>query len=108
MAGIGFELNKILAKQSYASLLQAYGYAAVISSGPWLISIVAQSLLGVALAGLGAKSDLSLFFVSVTYIYCFSIILTGPTQMVLTRYSADLHFSRQDHLIFPSFVRTLA
>ena len=33
MAGVGFELNKLLAKQGYTGLLQAYGYAALIGSG---------------------------------------------------------------------------
>ena len=34
MAGIGFELRKLLSKESYASLFQAYAYAGIISSGP--------------------------------------------------------------------------
>ncbi len=38
MAGVGFELNKLLAKQGYTGLLQAYGYAALIGSGPWLVA----------------------------------------------------------------------
>ncbi|TAN73700.1 MAG: hypothetical protein EPN14_09695, partial [Gallionella sp.] len=40
MAGIGFELRKLLKKQSYSGLLQAYVYAGIISSGPWILSII--------------------------------------------------------------------
>lgn len=39
MAGIGFELRKILKRDSLLSLMQAYSYAALISSGPWIMSI---------------------------------------------------------------------
>ena len=34
MAGIGFELRKILSKDSYTSTMRAYLYAGLISSGP--------------------------------------------------------------------------
>ena len=45
MAGIGFELRKILKRDNLLSLLQAYSYAAVISSGPWILSIVGAIIL---------------------------------------------------------------
>ena len=34
MAGIGFELRKLLARDNLLALLRAYAYAGVISSGP--------------------------------------------------------------------------
>ena len=40
MAGIGFELRKLLKKQTYGGLIQAYAFAGVISSGPWVLSII--------------------------------------------------------------------
>ena len=40
MAGIGFELRRILVKDSYTSTLRAYIYAGLISSGPWVLSII--------------------------------------------------------------------
>ena len=40
MAGIGFELRKLLRKRTYTGMLQAYAYAGIISSGPWVLSIV--------------------------------------------------------------------
>ena len=46
MAGIGFELRKLLNKRSYTGLLQAYAYAGIISSGPWVLSIVGIMLIG--------------------------------------------------------------
>ena len=39
MAGIGFELRHLLRKNTLTSLIQAYAYAGVIGSGPWVFSI---------------------------------------------------------------------
>ena len=46
MAGIGFELRKLLKKDSLLGLVQAYAYAGVIGSGPWVLSIVGMLLIG--------------------------------------------------------------
>ncbi|HZX33320.1 MAG TPA: exopolysaccharide Pel transporter PelG, partial [Rhodocyclaceae bacterium] len=46
MAGIGFELRKLLKKDSLLGLLQAYTYAGVIGSGPWVLSILGILLIG--------------------------------------------------------------
>ena len=44
MAGIGFELRKILKKKTLLSIVEAYGLAGLISSGPWVLSILALFL----------------------------------------------------------------
>ncbi|MBC7206380.1 MAG: histidine kinase, partial [Methyloversatilis sp.] len=46
MAGIGFELRKLLKKDSLLGLVQAYSYAGVIGSGPWVLSIVGILMVG--------------------------------------------------------------
>ena len=46
MAGIGFELRKILSRDSYTATLRAYVYAGLISSGPWVLSIISVMLIG--------------------------------------------------------------
>lgn len=35
MAGIGFEIRRILKRDSFLNLFEAYGLAGIISSGPW-------------------------------------------------------------------------
>ena len=52
MAGIGFELRKILSRDSYTATLHAYVYAGLISSGPWVLSILSVMLVGVISLGL--------------------------------------------------------
>ena len=46
MAGIGFELKKMLKDDSWFGLLKTYTYAGAISSGPWVLSILGIMLVG--------------------------------------------------------------
>ncbi|MBQ7054374.1 MAG: hypothetical protein IJN97_04050, partial [Oscillospiraceae bacterium] len=45
MAGIGFELKKLFAKKGVLNSAKAYGYAAVICTGPMLLGVLL--LLGI-------------------------------------------------------------
>ena len=78
MAGIGFELRKLLQRDSYAGLLKAYAYAGVISSGPWVLSIVGILLVGMIAAGSAADREVTRFQVMVTWLILCSLVLTGP------------------------------
>ena len=46
MAGVGVPIGRMLSKDSYAGLLGAYGYAGLVSAGPWVLSIVGIMLIG--------------------------------------------------------------
>ena len=96
MAGIGFELRRILRRNSYLALIEAYGYAGIVSSGPWLLSIFGILLLGfLAMSDQSAALPIIQFQVSVTYLIAVSLIFTGPMQLLFTRYIADMLFARQ-------------
>ena len=106
MAGIGFELRKILKEDRLLSLAKVYGYSAILSSGPWVISIIAILLVGfVSLASYGANSDVYRFQVVITYAIALasSLIITGLVQLPFTRYIADLIFNHREDEILPSF-----
>ena len=107
MAGIGFQLRKILRAETFTGAIRAYGYAAVVSSGPWLLSIGVLAILGLVLAGSAAESVRSLFFVSVTHVIAFSLILTGPLQLILTRYASDQLFLDRPKEVYSSFLSAL-
>ena len=66
MAGIGFELNKIVQRRGYTSLLQAYAYAGLIGSGPWLMAVISLGLLGTIFTRWTHFGDVRLFFVSIS------------------------------------------
>lgn len=102
MAGIGFQLKHLSRHQNVEGILRAYGFAAVISSGPWIISILALLVLTFFLRPLLSKPDLDLFSASITHVYAFSLILVGPLQLVLTRHAADRFFTKSRDSIFPA------
>ena len=106
MAGIGFELRKILKEDRLLSLTKVYGYSAILSSGPWVISILAIVLVGfINLANLGEVSDAFRFQVVITYAIALasSLIITGILQLPFTRYIADLIFNNKEDEILPSY-----
>lgn len=108
MAGIGFELRRLLRKESYLSLLQAYGYAGLISSGPWVLSIVGVLLIGVLSVGTsGDRGELVQFLVSVTWLMAGSLILTGPLQLLFTRFIADRLFENRPEVVLPNLMGAL-
>jgi uncharacterized membrane protein len=104
MAGIGFELRRLLKRESLLGLIQAYGYAGVISSGPWVLSIVGILIIGV-LSYAVVVPDVSIvqFQVTVTYIIATSLIMTGVFQLSFTRFSADRLFEHHREIILTNF-----
>ncbi len=104
MAGIGFELRKLLERESYSGVLQAYVYASIISSGPWVLSIVGILIIGLMSAAVVAPNVLvTQFQVSVTYLIAVSLILTGVVQLAFTRFIADRLFEKRDAMVLPNF-----
>jgi uncharacterized membrane protein len=104
MAGIGFELRKILKRDNLLSLIQAYTYAAVISSGPWVLSIVGILIIGVLSYAVVVPDFLVVQFqVSVTYVIATSLIFTGPFQLAFTRFAADRLFEKNNDVILTNF-----
>lgn len=108
MAGIGFELRKLLNKKSLFGLLQAYGYAGIISSGPWVLSILGIMAIGVISVNLQTQSDVVLsFLISITYLMAFSIIIGGWLQLMLTRFVSDLIYAKKQQEIISNLLGAL-
>jgi polysaccharide biosynthesis protein PelG len=103
MAGIGFELRKLLKRDSYLSLLQTYAYAGIISSGPWVLSIFAVLVIGLISVSVVIPAVLvSNFQVCITYLIALSLIYTGLVQLAFTRYSADRIFEKEHFRLLPN------
>lgn len=103
MAGIGFELRRLLRKNTLIGLIQTYAYAGIIGSGPWVFSIVGILLIGVFSAGVVAQPRLiTQFQTSVTYLVGCSLILTGLVQLAFTRFVSDRLFEKKADLILPN------
>lgn len=108
MAGIGFELRKILARDSYFALVRAYAYAGLISSGPWVLSILGLVAIGLLSVNLNVQTlMITQFQVSVTYLIMGSLILTGVLQLSFTRWVSDQLFRLKKEAIVPNFAGVL-
>lgn len=100
MAGIGFELRKYLEDDSFSGTLKAYGFAGLISAGPWVLSIVGVMLIGIiALMYDVGSIQIRQFTTSVTWIMGSSLVLTGMLQLVFTRFIADRLYEQRLQLI---------
>ncbi len=109
MAGIGFELRRMIdERQGFVAKVRAYSCAALIASGPWLMTILTLTLLNVAGPYLGGTEGYSLFRALVTYAFAFSLILQGVVQMAVTRWVADQLYGKRYLDVLPAFAACLA
>ncbi|MGH7368981.1 MAG: exopolysaccharide Pel transporter PelG [Candidatus Rokuibacteriota bacterium] len=89
MAGIGFRLKRLIVEDTYGGWLRAHLYGAVLSAGPWLLSICTLGTLTLLSRNLIGDDAHARFQVVVVYTYTFSLITTGAAHMVVTRQLAD-------------------
>ena len=103
MAGIGFELRRILRKNTLIGILEAYAYAGIIGSGPWVLSIVGILLIGLFSVSVVVPSYLvTQFQTSVTYLVAGSLIFTGLAQLAFTRFISDRLFEKKKDAVLPN------
>lgn len=87
MAGIGFQLRRFTQEGTIRGFLKGYYNAALVASGPWVLTVVTLMVIQWLMRQTSARTDL--FLETVIYIYAFSLITTAPFQLVVTRYLAD-------------------
>ncbi|MBA7468965.1 MAG: hypothetical protein GH155_02735 [Spirochaeta sp.] len=89
MAGIGFELQRVLRKGGMTSFLQVALSGVIIVAGPWLLSIIGIFLIS-RFAGFALKEGSGLFMGVIIYSYAFSLFIFGGTHYIFTRFISDL------------------
>jgi polysaccharide biosynthesis protein PelG len=94
MAGIGFELRKLVQRDDLLGVAAGYSYAALATSGPWLLTILALAAILTVGAPFATPSDIASFRLIVVYNFSFSLVLTAPVAIILTRYLADSIYAR--------------
>jgi uncharacterized membrane protein len=104
MAGIGFELKRAVHEPTYLGAIKGYLYAAIISSGPWLLAVLGLGLLGLVSVSFLPQEGRNLFAATVTHAFALSLITTGLIQLVVTRYLADKLFVNEIRVMVPTFV----
>ncbi|MDC7226530.1 MAG: exopolysaccharide Pel transporter PelG [Spirochaetales bacterium] len=95
MAGIGFELRKVVNKGGIGSFFQIAMSGAMIVAGPWLLSIITISLIRAIMSG-AIAGDMELFMGVVIYSYAFSLFLFGGFHYIFTRRMSDLLYLRKE------------
>ena len=111
MAGIGFELKQILKEKSLTAVFKAFGYSAILSSGPWVISMII--ILGIGLSNIyfyhTEDPTQTMLKASVIYVSALAIssVYTGFFQLPFTRFIADRMYEKKHYLILPNFIGTI-
>ncbi len=104
MAGIGFNLQKILEQESFGSTLKAHFYSTLIVAGPWLMSILTIVCLGYFITYRIDVFDLIFFRTVIIYIFAFSLIVVGFFHFPLTRYLSDKLYTKEYESLIPTFI----
>lgn len=107
MAGIGFELRRLLDRHSLWGLARAYAYAGVVSSGPWVLSIIGVMGIGLFSVGRVPPVEVRQFLVTVTYVMAASLIATGGLQLMFARFIADCLYRREEDRVLPNLLGAL-
>ncbi len=108
MAGIGFRLNKYFNSPNLLSKFQGCVYSVVISSGPWLISVLTIALISAFGRNFLETQDLLLLKSIICYTYATSLIFFGAIEMPITRYLADQLYKNDYSTITDLFLVLLA
>ena len=94
MAGIGFTLRRLVRRDDLLGVLEGYVYSALVSTGPWLFTILALGAITVVGGYAVSFREISVFRLIVIYNFAFSLVFTSPVYMVTTRYLADLIYAK--------------
>ncbi len=104
MAGIGFELKKLFHRKGIFASVRAFGYAAVITTGPMLLGVVLiLGIMGICELAGSPRSERELLICMITYTMLASVTVTSYLSMVVTRFTADMLFEERKEEILPSF-----
>ena len=94
MAGIGFELQRVLREGGVLAFLKVTIAGAVIVAGPWLLSVLGIFTI-TRVAGSALSEASRLFTATIGYSFATSLILFGGMQYVFTRHVADLIYEER-------------
>lgn len=101
MAGIGFKLQKYFYKDDLVENAKGTLYSVLISSGPWLISVLTIAFISLYAQMNIQVTDLFILKSMICYSYAASLIIFGAIEMPITRYIADQLY-KNDNSTFKS------
>ena len=103
MAGIGFELKKLMGKGNIVNMVAGTTYAVMVTIGPTILLAGTLMLMYVVLPySSEAFADREFLSATILYVFIFSMIITSPLNSVLSRYVADKIYAEQITDIMPA------
>ncbi|MCJ8344828.1 exopolysaccharide Pel transporter PelG, partial [bacterium] len=100
MAGIGFELKKLFHEEIGDHSLGAIFKSMMVTSGPWIISIVTFTAFRILLSPVMHESQFMLLMCIIVYGFVFSMIVSSPWITMVIRHISDLvYLDKNDELI---------
>jgi len=103
MAGIGFELEKFVRRDTYLSDTLSLTGAGLVFSGPWAYGCLAIVALHILAGHQLNPFDRNLFYTMLTYSYAGAMILTGLLTFVVARFLADRIYEQEIRSIGPTY-----
>jgi uncharacterized membrane protein len=94
MAGIGFALRQLAARDSLNAGLRSQLHAITVTSGPWLLTVLALGIVELFAREPLGQDAYRVFSSIIVYNFAFSLVLAAPIVMVVTRRLADMLFAR--------------
>ena len=107
MAGIGFVLRRLTRRNDLGGAAQALVTAAAVTSGPWLMTVVAIAGTDLWSRLQSQPWDHSTFRIVLSYDFCFSLVLTAPVVTIATRLVADQLFAGRIDRIAGTYLHAL-
>lgn len=104
MAGIGFRFREIADSGSYLGAIKSYVYSSVFAAGPWMLTMAVISALNALASPEVHGRALLVFRALLSYVFAFSLILTGTFQLAIVRYIADRIFDKDREELLSLFI----
>ncbi|MEP6866987.1 MAG: exopolysaccharide Pel transporter PelG [Novosphingobium sp.] len=106
MAGIGFQLERIARNGGVGGFVSAAFHGAIVSCGPWIVTICAVSLLQIWTAQHTTLWDRTVIQTVMVYSFSASVVIAAPFALVGARLVSDLMFADNRKAV-PSVVVTM-
>jgi uncharacterized membrane protein len=107
MAGIGFKLAKMAREGGFGGVVGAAAYGAMISAGPWLVTVVATLALTSWMPGRIAPQGVNMIQTVLIYSFSLSALAAAPFGLLTVRLVADRLYTGEDAHIPGLFIAAL-
>lgn len=89
MAGIGFKLANMARDGGFSGVVGAAAYGAMISAGPWLVTVVATLALARWMPGRIAPDAIAMVQTVLIYAFSLSALIAAPISLLTVRLVSD-------------------